>query len=259
MSGEFYREKSFESRNCRYKEVDWIEYSDKEKNAVRQPRKTRIRASPPKIKKMNDEYSRKFFRWLVMNNFGVNDYHVTLTFDKEHLPVDGKGSREFSNYIKRLRRLYDKRGVLFKYIYVREGNKDGTRLHYHLILGGGVPRDDVEQRWKCGASTNCDRLQPDINEGLTALVNYLMKSQKCRGNNERSWNCSHNLKRPENVVDDNKITHRRMRKMQDAARNDEVKQLVERIYKGWRLIYSDIGQNPVTGRLYARFRLIKKE
>ena len=256
----FIREKAFDCRNCFYKEVEWFEYSEEEQEAVRQSRKTRARASPPKIKNLNDSYSRKNFRWILFNNFGANDYHVTLTFDDEHLK---KGiddcKREFSNYIRRLKRLYGKHGLPLRYLYVTEGKNDGSRLHYHLIVNGGVPRDDIERLWKGGTRTNCDRLQLDDDGTLTALSNYLMKSQDTKKKCERSWSCSQNIKRPDITVDDNKVSRRSMHKVQDASRNDEVRAVMSRIYPKFKVIDYEIGQNPVTGRDYARFRMVRIE
>ncbi len=260
MKRSFIREKAFDARNAKYKEVEWFEYSEEEQEAVRQSRKTRARASPPKIKKLNDSYSRKHFRWLLFNNFEENDYFVTLTYDSEHLKkgvADCK--REFANYIRRLKRLYDRHDLILRYLYVIEGKDDGSRLHYHLIINGGVDRDDVERLWKGGRRTNVKRLQLDDDGTFTALSNYLMKSQDTKKKCERSWNCSQNLKRPEITVDDNKVSRRAMHKIQDAARNDEVKAMINRLYPKFRVIDYDIGQNPVTGRDYARFRMVRLE
>lgn len=54
-------------------------------------------------------------------------------------------------------------------------------------------------------------------------------------------------------------SRKRMRAIQNAARNDEAKQEIERIYKGWKCIgRPEIGTNEVTGRQYAHFKLIRK-
>ena len=118
MKHTFIREKSLSRYNCQYKEVDWFEYSEEEKEAVKKPRRSRTRASPPKVKDMNDEYSRRYFRWLFHNNFRAGDYVVTLTFAN---PTNKKqAQKDFANYIKRLRRLYAKLGLELKYLYVYE-------------------------------------------------------------------------------------------------------------------------------------------
>lgn len=256
MKRTFIREKSLSRHNCRCKKVDLFEYSEEEKQAVRNSRQTKTRASPPKIKKLNNEHSRNFFRWLLFNNFGKDDYHLTLTFEEE---LSGEQARrELTNFIQRLRRYYKKQGVPFKYMYVTEDKRSGSRLHYHVVLSGGVSRDEIENRWHCGWA-NVDRLKPDKKDGLFGLGKYLTKSKKYCDKFERSWNCSTNLKRPDVVTDDNRISKKRMRKLLDAKRNDEVKTEVEKLYKGWMLIDSDIGNNPVTGRPYARLWLIRRQ
>lgn len=250
----FIRENTLSRYACRYKKVDWIEYSNEEQQAVRKTRRAKTGASPPKIKNLNDSYSRKYFEWLLNNNFDNRDYHVTLTFS--NAPSDKKeAKREFDNYIKRVRRLYKKKGAVFKYLYVTGHVTKGGRLHYHIVMSGGVPRENIERLWHFGYA-NADRLQPD-NNGLFALANYLTRAQGRAEKYERTWNCSQNLKRPDKITDDNRITKRQMRKLLEAARNDEAKSYLERIYKGWRVIDCDIGENPVTGRPYAHIKLIR--
>lgn len=264
----FIREKSLSRHNCRYKEVDWFEYSEEEQQAVRRPRRTRSRASPPKIKRLNDEYSRRYFEWLLQNNFGVGDYHTTLTFAK--LPTKKEAKREFDNYIRRLRRLYKKKNVPLDYMYVvegkPEGSKDEPRLHYHIVLRGDnqnkavndAMRREIEEQWKLGRA-NCDRLQPDPSEGLSAISRYLPKKKASAEKYERVWNCSQGLKRPDEITDDNAVSRKRMRKLQDAARNDEVKRYLERIYIGWLVLSAEVGTNEVTGRPYAHIRMIRRK
>lgn len=259
MKHTFIREKQLSRYNCRYKEVDLFEYSDEEQDAARKPRRNKFRTSPPKVKDMNDEYSKKYFRWLFHNNFRVGDYVLTLTFAK---PTNKEqAQKDFDNYRKRLRRLYTKLGLELKYLYVYEGRGKGTRPHFHVVLnsGTGINRDDIERLWKLGL-TQTKLLQPDDGGELCeALCEYLTKEMKQAAKYERSWNCSANLLRPDTVTDDTCISKKRMRQIQDAARNDEVKALVERLYVGWTLVSSYIGTNEITGRPFARFRLVRKQ
>ena len=257
----FIREKELSRYNCRYKEVDLFEYSDEEQEAVRKPRRSKTCASPPKVKDMNDERSRKYFRWLLHNNFRTGDYMVTLTFAK--VTNKKQSYREFTNYVKRLKRLYAKVGLRLKYLYVYEGKRSGTRPHYHIVVNSGkakgLDRDDIERLWTAGRIRDSKCLTPDIGSQLfESLCTYLTKEKEKASKFERSWNGSHNLLRPDDVVDDNRITKKRMRKIQDAVRNDEVKQVVERLYPGWELVSSYIGTNEKTGRPFARFRLVRK-
>lgn len=255
MKHTFIRQKEMKKPGCCFKTAEIYEYSEEEQEAVKNSRQKKTRASPPAVKKLNDKYSREYFEWLLYNNFGANDYHVTLTF--ENAPPPEQARRDLNNYIRRLRRLYKKNQIELKYLYVTEGKKGNTRLHFHIIVNGGIDRSLIEDAWKLGYA-NADRLRVDANDGLCALSKYLMKSQKEAEKNERAWNGSNNLIRPLTVIDDNIISRRRMRKIQDAQRNDEVKEIVENIYKGWVLIDYDIGTNDVTGRPFARFKLMRK-
>ena len=253
----FIREKSLSRYNCRYKEVDLFEYSEEEKEAARIPRRNRFRTSPPKVKDLNDEYSKKYFRWLFHNNFSAGDYFLTLTFAKPTNKEDAQNA--FDNYRKRLRRLYTKLGLDLKYLYVYEGRRKGARPHFHIVLnsGTGINRDDIERLWKLGL-TQTKFLRSDDGELCEALCEYLTKEMKQAAKYERSWNCSANLLRPDTITDDNRISKKRIRQIQDAARNDEVKKVVERLYPGWKLVSSYIGTNEITGRPFARFRLVRK-
>lgn len=254
----FIREKSLSRHNCRYKEVDWFEYSEEEQQAVRMARRTRARASPPKIKNLNDSNSRRNYRWLFHNNFGAGDFMITLTFAK--LTDKPSSQRDFRNFVKRVRRLYERNGAELKYLYVYEGKCSGTRPHYHVVFNAapGIPSDDIVKLWRLGY-TNTRVLQPDDSGLCEAMCEYLAKEQKHASKYERSWNGSANLKRPDEITDDNAVSRKRMRKLQDAARNDEVKRYLERIYIGWIVLSAEVGTNEVTGRPYAHIRLIRRE
>lgn len=253
----FIREKSLSRHNCRYKEVDWYEYSEEEQLAVRMPRRTRTRASPPKIKNLNDERSKRHFRWLFHNNFGAGDFMITLTFAK--VTCKQQSQRELGNFVKRVRRLYRRNSAELKYLYVYEGKAKGTRPHYHIVCNSasGLSSDDVVKLWGLGY-TNTKVLCPDDDGLCGAMCEYLAKEIKNGGKYERMWNGSTNLKRPDDVADDNAISKKRMRAVQEAKRNDEIKKYIEQIYSGWELIDSTVGINEITGRPFARFMLLRK-
>lgn len=252
---DFIRERQLTKYGCRYKDVDWYSYSEEEEK--KKNRRERSGTSSPKIKNLNDRYSKKYFRWLLHNNFTDGDYYVTLTFANA---TDRKSAqRDFTNFISRLRRRYRKAGSELKYLYVYEGKSKGTRPHFHLIVNKipSVNRDVIENTWGKGY-TQSKVLQKDDNGLCDSLCEYLTKEMKQSAKYDRSWNGSTNLTRPDKIVDDDAVTRKRMRKVQEAQRNDEVKKYVEAFYKGWVLIEYDIGTNDVTGRPYARFRLLRK-
>ena len=231
-------------------------YSEEEKESARKPRRTKSRDSPQKVKNLNDEYSRKHFRWVFFNNFKMGDYLITLTFAK--LTDRTRSQKDFQNWIKRLKRRYERAGKELKYQYVYEGRCKGTRPHYHVIVNNaGISRDEIERLWKMGL-TQSKIMQADDDGLCESLCNYLTKEQRKAAKFERTWNGSTNLIRPDTVSDDNRISKKRMRKVQEAARNDEVKAYVEKIYPGWTLIDYYISTNEITGRPFARFKLVRK-
>lgn len=70
----------------------------------------------------------------VLESLGYeNNYFLTLTYDDEHLPVDGKLQRvDVQKFIKRFRA----RGYQFRYFGCGEYGSKNKRPHYHLILFG---------------------------------------------------------------------------------------------------------------------------
>lgn len=143
---------------------------------------------------------------------------------------------------------------------VQEYGEIGGRLHYHLIVnsGGKILRTDIIDIW--GKNGNCYIENLNFtNDGIFALCHYLEKQQKQCPKNKCSWSCSKNLMRPEATIDDTAISRKTMRRLQDAARNDELVKCIEQIYKGWRVVGDPVvDTNEVTGRLYASFRLKRK-
>ena len=110
----FTREKKFSAGRGKYLEVDWFPYTDKQEKAARMPRAKREKAQLPKVKNLNDKYSRRMVRLLIEGNFRPGDYHTTLTFAKE--TTDEEAQKDFRNYIRRLRNAYKKVGLELKHL-----------------------------------------------------------------------------------------------------------------------------------------------
>lgn len=259
MKHTFIREKSLTRRDCVYKSVRLFVYSQEEQAAARRTRQKRERATLPKVKSMNDRYSRELFEWLVQNNFTRNDYFITLTFPGKVSEQDGK--RLFGNFIRRLRRLYRSKSAELKYLYVEEFGETSGLYHVHLLIGsagGIISEKDIIRLWERNGKSKVEHLS-FTDEGLSVLCRYLMKSQKSNPKYKRLWNCSQSCTRPEVVTADNRISRITMRKLQNAKRNDELISAIEKIYTGWRVLSSpEIGVNDVTGREYMRVRLMRK-
>ena len=254
----FTREKKFSAGRGKYLEVDWFPYTDKQEKAARMPRAKREKVQLPKVKNLNDKYSRRMVRLLIEGNFQPGDYHTTLTFAKE--TTDEEAQKEFRNYIRRLRNAYKKVGLELKHLYVAEHGSRRGRIHYHLIMNSGIPRDDIENLWgKHRGLVNADRLQADENGTFAALEKYIMKSQQENRTRSRVWNCSRNLKRPELTTNDNSVSRRRVLGVFKAQKNEELRRYVEGLYKGYALVSGGASVNEVTGMIYASFSLKRLE
>lgn len=254
----FTREKKYSAGRGKYLEVDWFPYTDKQERIARMPRAKRQRVQLPKIKNLNDKYSRRMVRLLIEGNFHPKDYHITLTFREN--TSDESAHKDFRNFIRRLKNSYKKSEVELKYLYVAEHGAKRGRIHFHMILNSGVPRDDIENLWgKHRGTVNVDRLQPDENGTFAALEKYIMKSQAENNRRGRVWNCSRNLKRPTLTTNDNNVSRRRVAKAFRSQSNDEFREYVESVFKGYQLVSGNVVVNDVTGLLHAEFRLRRLE
>lgn len=212
----FEREKKVDCGN--YREVDIIPRTEKADKAVKGKRGKRQKVTAPKQKDLNDKNSRRYLVQLGNGNFGIGDIHLTATYDDAHLPETAEEAENIiGNY---LRRVAYRRGVLklepLKYIVVTEYGygKDGKclrRIHHHVIMNGGIDRDDLELMWTHDrinwrkvkevkgyrnsirqlGYVNADRLQLNEN-GIEALCKYLTKDPQ----GKKRWSSSRNLDRP---------------------------------------------------------------
>lgn len=149
---------------------------------------------------LNDKNARKFVERKINANFDDGDIWMTLTYDNEHLPLDGDmdaANKDMVNYIGRINYQRKKRGLpKAKWIYVTEYDKSAAiRWHHHIIMDGALDMDIVEQCWKKGRRNEVRRLQKDDN-GLSGLANYIVK-QKDRLKSEKRWHCSKGLLNPD--------------------------------------------------------------
>lgn len=183
---------------------------------------------------------------LLNANFTRSDYHVSVTYDEDHHPPDDEAAlKEARNYVRRLKAVYRKAGVEFKYILVTEyGHKRG-RIHHHLVISGGVSREVIEDAWGKGTA-NVDRLQPDKQDGFAALAKYLTKDPQ--GGRHR-WSCSRNLKKPVVQINDNAYSLRSAAKTANDISEDKAGGLfrLQKRYKHYQLSSVQVVANPVTG------------
>ena len=163
--------------------------------------------------------------------------------------TEDAAKKDLRNFFRRVRRLYKAAGVEFKYISVTEKGSRSGRVHHHLIVTGGVSRDDLEALWAAGRA-NTKRLQFDDN-GLVGLAVYMTKQKLYF----RRYNCSRNLKDPDKTkkVSDQRVS----RKRAGLICNFEDRESLEKLYPGYRLLGVEYIISDLTGEYYAYIRLRK--
>ena len=237
-------------------------------------------------KNLNDKRSKRRFVQIANTNFGADDLHISATYNEEHLPITlEEAERNVHNYLDRVKRKMKREtGQDLKYMLVTEytpedeegqqltleGIEDkGTkavRIHHHIIINGGLSRDDLELMWSKTrinwkkakdpeyrknvdylGFVNCDRLQPNEN-GIEGLVNYINKRKKgCK-----KWSTSMNLKKPKVRKNDSKYSYR---KVCTLAKTPEDKEYWRKVYKGYEPTKIDFQYNEYTGwSVYLRLR-----
>lgn len=211
----FEREKKIDCGD--YREVDVIPRTENAEKAVKGKRGKKKKVTEPKQKDLNDKNARRYLVQLGNGNFGVGDLHVTCTYSSEYLPDEEEAEVIVKNYLRRIAYRRTRLGLgPLKYILVTEygysKEKDKIiRVHHHIIMNGGLSRDDVELMWttdrinwiKAGNDeayragikqmgwVNADRLQVNDN-GIEGLCMYITKNP----NGKKRWSSSRNLERP---------------------------------------------------------------
>lgn len=217
-------------------EIDLFPWMEVEK---RYTRKKKEKVTIPKQKVLNDKRAKRTFCQLVKTNFGEGDLHLTLTYNSKYLPEKVEDAeKEVRNYLRRVARLRKKKNLSpLKYIFITEQGVQSKRIHHHVIINGGLSRDEVELLWRrpkrkgqqqgeALGDCNADRLRTD-DKGLERLASYLAKDPKGR----KRWTPSQNLKKPEVSTSDTKTSRRKFMQLvllpEDA---EEVRQHFEKQY-----------------------------
>lgn len=233
------------------------DYMDGDIYPVYQPagkRRSRCRPTSKVQKELNQRNAEKQLKRIIHNNFGADDIVLHLTFRPDRQPASlDDAKRELRNFLSRLRRFYRKKGIVLKYIAVVEYGKRGGKVHFHLILTGGVDRDELEQLWGNGYA-NTKRLQFDA-DGLTALAKYITKDRVTY----KRWSGSRNLVQPVPQVKDGAVTMGDMEEMRDAIESRNAHAYFEKQYPGFELTEAICTQNGVNRGWYIHFEMRRKK
>ena len=170
------------------------------KGVQRQPNKG---TTSEKQAKINERVTEERLRWKINANFRYRDLHAVLHYwDKETTFEQVMEDRAL--FLKRLRRICQRRGIQFKYIAVTE-TKRMTNPHHHVIISKMDP-EIIMEAWE-GVPAGCGGVsfKPMDNRGnLYKLANYLMKESRSTmerykelGKRGKRFSCSQGMEEPE--------------------------------------------------------------
>ena len=205
----------------------------------------------------NRERSRLHLIQLVEANFTEKDVAIGLSYAGE-APDPERVDKDIRNFIARVKRARAAEGLdELKYIYAIGGDEmpamgySGKRPHIHMIMNGGISRDDLEEMWGQGRA-NCDRLQPR-DEGLGGIAVYFTRQKQDRAPKKgvKKWRRSRNLVRPEPRATDAKMTNARVRRIAYDFEN-EAKAVMEKLYPGYQLQKCTVRYSDIVTGVYIR-------
>ena len=220
-------------------------------------RRAKSQATREAQKRANDERSRLHLIQLVEANFSEKDVSITLSYEGQP-PEPSRVEKDVRNFLARVKRARAKAGLPdLKYIYSIGGDEmpsagySGKRPHVHMILSGGIGRDQLEKIWGKGIA-NADRLQPR-SDGLGGIAVYLTKQKQDRPEKPgaRKWRGSKNLKQPVRRSRDARMPNSRVRRIAYDFRN-EAAEVMEKLYPGYRLQDCQVRYSDIVDGVYIR-------
>lgn len=240
-----------------------IEYEYKYKGRYGAPgekRGKKKKPTPEQIARQNQTNRENRLRRRIKHNFYPDDLWVTLKYPKGTRKPLGEVKKDFTRFIRRMRRWYKKRGAALKYVYRIEIGRQGG-IHIHILINRirGDPAVELllEDAWDPGPV-----YRTSIKEygGYRKLAAYIVKRP-----DEEIWkqlslfpvaeqkqlceyNCSRNLKEP--------------RPQQSTASHWTMRRLLENGPKPTPGYYIDkdsitCGVNPYTGMSYYRYTEVR--
>ena len=219
------------------------------------PGKRRKKCKPTKEmqEQINQRNAERKLTRLAHANFTPDDLALHLTYRPGTEPTaEEDAKKNLSNYLRRLKRLYKKLDIEFKYISCIEIGKKG-RVHNHLIISGGADRDELEKLWGFGYA-NSKRLQFG-DDGITGLARYMVKDKHFY----KRWNQSRNLIIPEPVQRDGELTVSDASDIAAAVEAGTVHLMFEELYPEFVFVEAVAKKNVINKGEYIFIQMRRRE
>ncbi len=197
--------------------------------------------------RLNQRNAEKKLTRLVHANFTGKDIAIHITYAVPPKSEE-EAQKDLYNYIRRVKRAREKAGLApLKYISCTERGGRGGRFHHHIIMNGGMDRDELERLWGKGYA-NTKRLQFG-ESGVSGLARYIVKDKHFF----KRWNASRNLIQPAPVTRDGVLCRADIEEMAAAIEKKEAWRHFEEKYKGFLLTDAKYTMNEVNKSLYIMF------
>lgn len=212
--------------------------------------------------KVNLMRRKRYVTRLVNLNFDNRSVMLELDYENGMYPDDMQDAkRQMTNYIRRIKRLYQKAGKELKYIYCTERGEESGRVHHHMIVSGGVDKETLLRAWKNSKRNYAAYLEYTEN-GYTDLACYYAKKEE-RETYEKTFVTSQKLERPEPLPEDDTVARRLSRvftkqNCRDFYENNLTRQEMQNLFPGYKLCdgWSCV-YNPYDHSYYMHMRLLK--
>lgn len=220
-------------------------------------RKAKSQMTREAQQRANDARSRTRLIQLCEANFTEADVAIGLSYGGE-APTAERIDRDLQNFFAKIRRRRKARGLPeLKYICAIGGDEmpaqgySGKRPHVHVIMNGGMDRDEIEQLWGHGYA-NADRLQPG-DQGLAGIATYFTKQMQDRQKKKgvKRYRTSRNLTQPVKRSRDAKMSNARVRRIAYDFQN-QAKEIMEQLYPGYALQDVKVKYSDVVPGVYIR-------
>lgn len=168
----------------------------------KEQRLKKVNITSKQQKEINNRNAEDTLRLSIMENFREDDTYLTLTYknDSEEKvpPTPPEAETILGNFIRRIKRFYEKNGFDLKYIIITECKK--IRIHHHMLMNApfAIPIKKLKQLWGQGGI----RKEPYQGEALDAakIADYFIKEKHSAFYTDEKvfrqrWKPSRNLKK----------------------------------------------------------------
>jgi len=214
-------------------------------------------------------------------NFTNKDYFLHLTY--KEAPSFERAEKDVRNFLQRVKYMRKKRGLgELKYMAVIEDGEGKKRIHAHMLISGGIHRDELQRIWNNrtvngGGIIKAEPL--DTVNGLEGAVVYMAKELWAKGyrnspdedeidgiarymvnhvTKKKSWRNSRNLDTPHVSTSASRFSNRKVKLVARDFRAT-AREIMERTYPGYRFISCAVYYSDVTDGVYIRSVMRKIE